>query len=434
MPAKLEPLIRPRIADGVANDFRAEGSGGRVPLSALRRLWATRRRFVVGGAVLAILMIVGASRFLIGASGPAAQPATGQTISVITAAITPITRTLVVNGSLAAWDELPIGTEAGGLAIAEVNVEQGDRVTKGQLLARLDDTVLRAQLAQADAAIAQSQAALEKTIATATTAEKEVRRAHELAKSGYMSNQAAEQRETALATTRADVNVARQALKTSIALKAERQARLEQTEIRSPADGIVSKRTATLGNVVATGQEMFRLIRDSRVDLRAEVPEIDLSRLEQGQRVVVTTEGVPPREFEGHIWLIGATVDPQSRIAMVHVTLPSDPSLKPGMFVHGKVTTGASQAVMLPEAALVFADGKPAVFVVGNDNHVSARLIDTGARQGGLVEIVRGVTAGERIALSGAGYLKDGDLVRVENATQPQGAVALSVGSAGALK
>jgi RND family efflux transporter MFP subunit len=422
MPAKLERIIQsPAEEDpsvGRLSEIRPV-----VPLG-LQALWSGRRRWIVAG-IVAIAVLAGVLARMIH-SGPdaALAPAPGQTISMTTAAIAPITRTLVVTGSLAAWDELPIGTEAGGISITEVDVEQGDRVAKGQLLARLDDAVLRAQLVQADTAIAQSQAGVEKAEAMAATAVADVKRARELAKSGYISGQAAEQRETASATARADVHVARQALETNIALRAERLARLQQTEIRAPADGIVSKRSATLGNVVSSGQELFRLIRDSRVDLRAEVPEIDLPRLTAGQLVRVTTEGSPPREFEGHIWLIGATVDPQTRIAMVHVTLPVDPALKPGMFVHGTVVTGASEALVLPETALVFNDGKPAVFVVGQDHRVALRLIETGARQNGTVEIVRGIVAGDRVALAGAGYLKDGDLVRVEESATLQGAGA----------
>jgi len=327
-----------------------------------------------------------------------------------------IERKLLITGSLAAWDELPIGSETGGLAITEVNVEQGDRVAKGQLLARLDDSVLRAELAQADAAIGQAEAGLRKSEAMATTAASDVRRAHALIANGYISGQVAEQRETSLATAQADVNVARQALATARALRDERAAQLKQTEIRAPTDGVIARRTATLGNVVSVGQELYRLIRDGRVELRADVPEMDFARLALGQPAVITLEGDQARRFVGTVRLIAATVDPQTRIGTVYIALPDDPALKPGMFVQGLVSVGSSRALLAPEKALVFKDAKPAIFVIEADDHIRLHQVETGARQGDRVEIVSGVAEGDRIALAGSGYLKNGDLVRIEDA------------------
>ena len=347
-------------------------------------------------------------------SGLAAVAPT-QTISVGVAATGEIQRDLVVNGSLAAWDELPVGNEAGDLAIVEIDVEEGDRVAKGQVLARLDDSVLRAQLVQAEASIAQSEAGLQKAEAEAAIAGSDVGRAKALIKNGYISGQVAEQRETTLATAHADVNVARQNLEAAKALRDERRARLAQTEIRAPTDGIISKRTATLGNVVPVGTQLFRMIRDGRVELRAEIPEMDLPAVKPGQTATIRLDGSDVA-FEGKIRLVGATVDPQTRIGLVYIALPTDPALKPGMFVHGALHTGKGAALQVPAEAVVFKDGKPAVFVVGADDHARLRMVETGGRSGGRIEILSGVAAGERVALGGAGYLKDDDLVRVEAA------------------
>jgi RND family efflux transporter MFP subunit len=346
----------------------------------------------------------------------AAGVAPTQTITVSTVAQAPMGRSLVVNGSLAAWDELPIGAEAGGLAIVEVAVEEGDTVTKGQLLARLDDSVLKAELAQADAAVAQAEASILKAQAMAGTAGSDVRRAQELSKNGYISGQVAEQRTTTLTTAQADVNYARQALETAKAMRDERAAQLAQTEIRAPTDGVISKRDATLGNVVQVGAQLFRMIRDSRVELRAEVPEMDLTGLAAGQTAaVIVGDAGHSRRFDGKIRLVGATVDPQTRIGIVYIALPVDPALKPGMFVHGEIQTGTSDKVMqIPEEALVFKDAKPAIFVVGDDNRAKIQMVETGTRRDGRVEILSGVSAGDRVAVAGAGYLKDGDLVRIE--------------------
>jgi HlyD family secretion protein len=323
-------------------------------------------------------------------SGGPAPLAPTQTISVGTVAMGAMERDLVVNGSLAAWDELPVGTEAGGLAIVEIAAEEGDAVKKGQLLARLDDSVLRAELAQADASIAQAEAGLRKAEATAASAQSDAGRAKALIKNGFISGQVAEQRETTLATARADVNVARQNLEAAKALRDERAAQLAQTEIRAPTDGIVSARAATLGNVVPVGEQLFRMIRDSRVELRAEIPEMEFAALRQGQTATITLDG-SGESFQGAIRLIGATVDPRTRIGLVYIALPVDAALKPGMFVHGLLRTGA-------------------------DHRARLRMVETGGRADGRIEITSGVAAGEQVALAGAGYLKDNDLVRVEPA------------------
>jgi HlyD family secretion protein len=373
------------------------------------------RRWAIG---LGALVIVGIAAIvasqLIGHRPAVMQAVPVQTITVGTVAQAPLGRALVVNGSLAAWDELPVGTEAGGLAIVQVAVEEGDKVTKGQLLAKLDDSVLKAQYAQAEASVAQADAGLRKAQAMSGTAGSDVRRAKELSKNGYISGQIAEQRETTLTAAEADVNVARQNLVTAQAIADERAAQLAQTEIRAPTDGTVSKRMAKLGNVVAVGEQLFRMIRDNRVELQAEVPEMDLPRLTAGQTATIVVNDTDPQHFEGKIRLVGATVDPQTRIGMVYVALPDDPALKPGMFVHGQIVTGQANVLQVPEEAIVYKDSKPAVFIVDKDDHAKLRMVETGTRVNGTVEIVSGVSVGERVALAGAGYLKDNDLVRIE--------------------
>jgi HlyD family secretion protein len=274
--------------------------------------------------------------------------------------------------------------------------------------------VLKAQYAQAMAAVAQAEAGIRKAEAMSGSANSDVRRAKELSKNGYISGQLAEQRETTLSAAQADVNVARQNLTTAQAIAQERAAQLAQTEIRAPTDGTVSKRMAKLGNVVSVGEQLFRMIRDNRVELQAEVPEMDLPRLKAGQTATVVLNDGDTQRFEGRIRLVGATVDPQTRIGMVYVALPEDTALKPGMFVHGEIQTGKADVLQVPAQAIVYKDFKPAVFIVDDANHAKLRMVETGARMNGQVEIVSGVSAGERVALAGAGYLKDNDLVRVE--------------------
>jgi HlyD family secretion protein len=418
MSAQLKPVPPTAFEEPATVGVTALRSAPRLPHLA----WATARRGKVGIAIALVALVAGGVTVnRLSHQKTAAAPAPTQTITVANIAAAPMGRSLVVNGSLAAWDELPIGAETGGLAIIEVAVEEGDHVIKGQLLARLDDSVLKAQLAQADAAVAQAEAGVLKAEAMAGTAGSDVRRAQALSKNGYISGQIAEQRATTLTTSQADVNYAKQTLATARAMRDERAAQLAQTEIRAPTDGIISKRDATLGNVVSVGQQLYRMIRDGKVELRAEVPEVDMPGLSAGQSatVVIGDNGsrgaAGAQRFEGKIRLVGATVDPQTRIGIIYIALPSDPALKPGMFVHGEIRTGTSDnVVQVPEEALVYKDAKPAVFVIGADNRAKIRMVETGDRATGRVEILSGVAAGDRVAVAGAGYLKDGDLVRIE--------------------
>jgi RND family efflux transporter MFP subunit len=160
---------------------------------------------------------------------------------------------------------------------------------------------------------------------------------------------------------------------------------------------------------------------------------MDLPRLKAGQTATVIVNDTDPQRFDGKIRLIGATVDPQTRIGMVYIALPEDPVLKPGMFVHGEIRTGTGNVLQVPEQAIVYKDAKPAVFVIDKDAHAKLHMVEVGARVGGVVEIVSGVSAGERVALAGAGYLKDNDLVRIEDALDtPVTATPTASGTAGA--
>ena len=425
MSAQLKPV--PPVALVEASSLAADIGQPAESVVTARRWelplgWPARfsRRWAIGlGALVLVAVAAAIGSRLIGQQPVVVKAGPVQTITVSTVVQAPLARALVVNGSLAAWDELPVGTEAGGLAIVQVAVEEGDKVVKGQLLAKLDDSVLKAQYAQAEAAVAQAEAGIRKAEAMSGSANSDVRRAKELSKNGYISGQTAEQRETTLTAAQADVNVARQNLATAQAIADERVAQLAQTEIRAPADGTISKRMAKLGNVVSVGEQLFRMIRDNRVELQAEVPEMDLPRLKEGQAATVILNDGDTRRFQGEIRLVGATVDPQTRIGMVYVALPEDPALKPGMFVHGEIKTGEADVLQVPAQAIVYKDFKPAVFIVDAGNHAKLRMVETGARMNGQVEIVSGVSAGERVALAGAGYLKDNDLVRVEAPLTP---------------
>jgi RND family efflux transporter MFP subunit len=372
---------------------------------------ARRRRWVAGVAIL--LALAGLAALLPRAellSGielpavrrPAPSPATGAPPPALTVAVQPVTprllsRQVVGDGSVAAWQELVLGAEIGGLRVVEVAVEEGDRVRQGQVLVRLEDAVLAAQHDQAVAAVAEAEAALR-------IAQQDLQRAAELVRTNSVPRQTLEQREAA--TRQAEARLA-----AAEARRDEAVARLAQTRILAPADGIVTRRVALLGSVVPAGQEMLRLAREGRLELNARVPELELAAVAAGMAVRVTHG---ERVIEGRVRAIAPTVSAETRLGTVHVALPPESGLRPGMFARAEILVEAASVLAVPQEAVVFRDGRPAVFVLAEGGEqVALRAIATGRRRDGMVEVTEGLAAGERVVVAGAGFLEDGDRVRL---------------------
>lgn len=303
---------------------------------------------------------------------------------------------LVANGSVAAWQEVVVGSEINGLRLAEVLVNVGDRVQRGQLLARLSDETVRAERAQTAAMLAEAQATL-------SEAEANVERASRLEKSGMMSTQQSAQHRTAAQTAQARVQAQRARLQAG-------ELRVANTRIVAPDDGVISARGATMGSVVQPGAELFRLIRDARLEWRAELPGDELAQVQAGQRVRVHAAG---DTVEGRVRIVAPTVDPRTRMGIVYVDLPAPGALRAGVFARGEIELGVSPALTVAQSAVALRDGFAWVFRIGDDATVTQTKISLGRRIGDRVEIVDGLSSGERIVESGVGFLVDGDLVRI---------------------
>lgn len=321
------------------------------------------------------------------------------TVGVAGLAARPMTRIVLGTGSVAAWQQLTIAAEIAGLRIIEIAVDEGDVVTPGQVLARLDDSILKTQAAQFEASVVEAEANL-------ANARADFRRAEELQTSHNIAEQAYLQRQTAARTAEARLNMIR-------AQRDEVNAKIVQTVIRAPTDGVISKRTALLGSVASVGAEFFRMIRDGRVELQAQVAELDIGKIAAGQPARVVHGDVA---VTGTVRLVSPVVDAATRLGTAYVALPQGSALKPGMFASAEIAVGRSDRLAVPQDALVFRDGRPAAFAVGADNRVSLRLLETGTRQDGWVEVKNGLDPTERIVVAGAGFLNDGDLVRVDSA------------------
>jgi RND family efflux transporter MFP subunit len=309
---------------------------------------------------------------------------------------------LSANGSVAAWQEAVVGSESNGLRLAEVLVNVGDAVKGGQVLARFADDGVQADVAQARAGVNEA-------LAQAGEATANADRVRALQGTGTFSGQQVSQYLTAEQTARARVESAKAAL-------ASQLLRLKYTQVLAPDAGVISARTATVGAVVGNGAELFRLIRQGRLEWRAEVTSAELSRLNVGTRVSVTSASGAP--LQGRVRMVAPTVDPQTRTGLVYVDLPVVPAAspsaaRPGMFARGEFELGTSAALTVPQQAVVVRDGFSYAFRLNADQRVSQTKLQIGRRAGDRVEVLAGVSASDVLVASGAGFLNDGDLVKV---------------------
>ncbi len=332
------------------------------------------------------------------AASAAPKPALTVTVTSPQAASVPLK--IAANGNITAWQEASIGTEANGLRLADVKVNVGDVVKRGQVLATFAADTIAAELAQTRAAVAEAEATLAEASANA-------QRARELQATGALSAQQINQYLTAERTAQARLEAQRAAAKTQ-------QLRLAQTQVLAPDNGVISARSATVGAVLPAGQELFRLIRGSRLEWRAEVPAADLVQLKAGQTATVTPAGGAP--IVGKLRMVAPTVDPATRNGIVYVDLPQPGPARAGMFARGEFELGNAAGLSLPQGAVVLRDGFSYVLRVGPDSKVQQVKVGIGRRWADRVEITSGLDKSARVVAAGGGFLGEGDTVRVVEA------------------
>ena len=362
--------------------------------------------------IAALVITAGAVALFSNQFGGAVKPATPASATPAKPALTVTTTRaqtsalpikLTANGNVAAWQEASIGAESNGLRLAEVLVNVGDVVQRGHLLARFATESVQADVAQARAAANEASASALEATANAD-------RVRTLQGTGTFSGQQINQYLTAEQTARARVESAKAGL-------AAQQLRLKNTEVRAPDSGIISARSATVGAVVVNSTELFRLIRQGRLEWRAEVTSTELGSMAAGTAVTVTAAS--GAQVTGRVRMVAPTVDPQTRSGLVYVDLPTDPKggartgFKAGMFARGEFQLGSSNALSVPQQSVVVRDGFSYVFRLNPDQRVSQVKLQIGRRVGERVEVLEGLSAQELIVASGAGFLNEGDLVRV---------------------
>ncbi len=301
-------------------------------------------------------------------------------------------------GTIAARYDIPIGVEGDAGRVAAIYVEAGDHVKRGQVLARLDVSVLQPQVANLEAALEQAKA-------EADLADAQYRRAQAVGASGALSAEETERRRSTGVTAAAKVRVAAAQL-------AEAQARLARAELRAPSDGIILARNVEVGQTTTPGGEaLFRLSEGGEVELRGQVAEQDIALLKVGQKVAVRLTGVA-QIYEGHVRLLPAVIDPQTRLGVARVALTADPNLRPGSFARAEVTVSNAERTVLPQTAVLTDEQGSYVLVVNAQNRVERRVVRvSGIIQGG-VTIAEGVSLKDQVVSRAGAFLQEGELVK----------------------
>ena len=304
---------------------------------------------------------------------------------------------LQANGNITAWQEASVGAEVSGLRLASVSVNVGDVVRKGQVLAVFANETTKADSLQSQANLMQAEASFE-------NAKAEADRARSIQDTGALSKSQMAQYLTQEKVARAQWEAAKAAFGAT-------EVRLGNTRVLAPDDGVISARGATVGAVVGAGQELFRMIRQSRMEWRGEVTPSEVGRIKIGQKVQVTA--ATGLEIDGQVRAIAPSADPQTRNILVFVDLPRHAELKAGTFAKGSFDLGESDSLTVDSQSIVVRDGSNYVFVIDEQNKANQRKVKTGRRVAERVEVLEGLKPEDAVAVEGAGFLNEADLVKV---------------------
>jgi HlyD family secretion protein len=319
------------------------------------------------------------------------------TVSVTKVGVSAVPTTVSIIGTIGARYDMPIGVEGDAARVAAVLVEAGDHVKRGQVLARLNVSVLQPQVANLQAALEQSRAEQE-------LADAEYRRAQAVGASGALSAEETQRRKSSAVTAAAKVKFAQAQL-------AEADARLARADIRAPEDGIILTRNVEVGQTALPGGDaMFRLSKGGEIEMRGQVAEQDLPLLVVGQDVNVRLTGTT-NIYPGKIRLLGAIIDPATRLGTVRISLSPDPNLRPGAFARAEVTVSKAQRAVLPQTAVLSDDKGNYVLIVNAQRKVERRAVRVSGVVPSGVAIADGVSGKDQVIATAGAFLQEGELV-----------------------
>ena len=362
---------------------------------------SNRGRVIIIGIVVALVVALVAGWFFLSAAndgtaqtGPANQ---APEITVVQPGSGTIEGTINASGTIAARRSLPVGVVGEGGRVVSVNVEQGQWVKAGQVLASIDRSV---QNEQARAQAAQVQVAR----ADAELAQNNLDRALQLVERGFVSTADVDRLTATRDAARARVNVAQAQL-------SELRQRNARLNIVAPASGLVLERNIEPGQTVSAGiASAFVIAQGGEMELRAQVGESDLQQLSVGVPAEVTPVG-SDKTYTGQIWQIEPTVDAQSRQGTARIALNYEPGLRPGGFASATIRSGTTVAPLLPESAVLADNEGTYVYIVDKANTVQRRPIETGMVTSKGIAVTKGLTGDERIVATAGGFLNPGEAV-----------------------
>ena len=365
-----------------------------APLLSRRNVWPA---LAIGAVIVGVVVLLAVRLTQALGVKPVTDRNAIPTVSVTEVGVSTVPTTVSIIGTIAARYDMPIGVEGDGGRVAAIYVEAGDHVKSGQVLARLNVSVLEPQVANLEAALEQARAEAE-------LADAEYRRAQAVGASGALSAEETQRRKSAGVTAAAKVKVAAAQL-------AEAQARLARAAVRAPADGIILTRNVEVGQTATAGGEaLFRLSQGGEVELRGQVAEQDLPLLKVGQAVNVRLTGTS-RVYEGRVRLLGAVIDPQTRLGQARVTLTPDPNLRPGAFARAEVTVSNADRAVLPQTAVLTDDKGTYVLIVNAQHKIERRTVHvSGIVQNG-VTITDGIGGTDQVVATAGAFLQEGELV-----------------------
>lgn len=375
---------------------------------ALAKKRRNRRNLII--ALIAVVVIVIAAVLLLSGRGdaPAEAPAGAEkggggavpTVTVITPMREQVARTITATGSLAARRDSPIGVPGEGGRVVRVLVDQGQWVAAGQVLAVIDRSVQVQEVSQLSASVQVAQADLR-------LAQQNLERAQRLLPRGFVSRADIDR----LTATR-DAAAAR--VRVAQAQVGGAQARIGRLDIRAPAAGLILDRNIEVGQVVSGGSAaVFRIAEGGQMELLARLPQDELARLTVGVPATIKPVG-SDREFQGQVYQLSPTIDPQTRQGEARIAVPYDRDLRPGGFAQAMIQAGSSVAPLLPESAVQSDDRGNFVYVIDENDTVVRRDIRIGAVTDQGIVVADGLNGGERIVESAGAFLNPGQKVRPE--------------------
>ncbi len=383
-------------------NYESKISGEDLDVSTLddgdERVRNKKRLMIVVAAVVAIILAVAAYQYFFGAGE--APPAENQApvVTVVIPGKKDVVRTINATGTLAARREIPVGVVGDGGRVTQVYVDAGDWVKPGQVMASIDRSVQNQQVARLDASVASARADL-------NLAQANLDRAAKLVQRGFISKADIDRLTATRDSSAAQLRVARAQL-------GETRARNNFLNIVAPKGGFVLERNVEVGQTVSPGSGiLFRLAQNGEMELQAQLSESDLANISVG----VSTEVIPVgtnKVLTGQIWQISPMIDADSRQGVAKVALSYDQALRPGGFASTRITSGTSQAAVLPESAVQNDSKGSFVYIVDKDEKVVRRDVEVGAVSAAGLSITSGLNGAERVVLRAGGFLNPGQTVK----------------------